>query len=70
MLITEDTSILDLCKYANSTSMSATNYVPFDMRQSGTFTPCLTGKFIQPEASEGDSYSGLSGETIVCEGGV
>lgn len=52
LLITEGMSLLDLWKYANSTLISATNNVLFNVRQSGTFTPYLTGKFNQHEASE------------------
>lgn len=63
-------SLLDSCKYANSTSKFPSNYVPFNMRQSGTFTPCLTGKFIQCGASKMSQASVASGGTIVSEDGM
>lgn len=40
------------------------------MRQSGTFTPCLTGKFIQCGASKMSQASVASGGTIVSEDGM
>lgn len=52
LLITEVISLLDLRKYANSMLISTSNYVPFHLRQSGTFTPYLTGKFIQYGAAK------------------
>lgn len=52
LLITEDISLLDLWKYANSMLICTSNYVPFNVRQSGTFAPYLTGKFIQCGASK------------------
>ena len=52
LLITEGISHLDLWKYANSMLICTSNYVPFNVRQSGTFTSYLTGKFIQCGASK------------------
>lgn len=68
LLITEGISLLDSWKYANSMLICTSNYVPFNMRLSGTFTPYLAGKFIQCGASKNES--GLSGGTIVCEDGM
>lgn len=47
LLITEGIFLLDLWKYANSMSICTSNYVPFNVQLSGTFTQYLTGKFIQ-----------------------
>lgn len=69
-LITEEIFLLDLGKNANSMFRGSSNYVPFHLRQSGTFTPFLTGKFIYCGASKSVSRSGLSGETVVCEDGL
>lgn len=48
------------------------NYVPFNVRQSGTFTPYLTGKVFNSVWSlKNDSgLRGLCGETIVSEDGM
>lgn len=72
LLITEGISLLDLWKYANSMLICTSNYVPFNVRQSGTFTRYLTGKFINSVWSlKNDSgLRGLCGETIVSEDGM
>lgn len=58
--ITEGISPLDLWKYANAILICTSNYVPFNVRQSGTFTLYLNGKFIQC----GASCSGLAGHCV------
>lgn len=49
LLITEEISYLDWWKYANSTLIATSHYVPFNVRQSGTFAPSETGKVIPQE---------------------
>lgn len=46
LLITGSLSLLDLCKYANATLIHTSNYVPFNMWQSGTLSLWLTGKSV------------------------
>lgn len=46
LLITGSLSLLDLCKYANATLIHTSNYVPFNMWQSGTPSLWLTGKSV------------------------
>lgn len=68
LLITEEISYLDWWKYANSTLIATSHYVPFNVRQSGTFAPSETGKVIPQEKKKGASCSGFGlccGETTV-----
>lgn len=46
LLITKSISLLDLCKYANAMLIHTSNYVPFNMWQSGTLSLWLTGKSV------------------------
>ncbi len=59
LLITEAISLLDLWKYANSMLICTSNDVPFNVWQSGTFTPYETGKLIQCGASKWVEPRGL-----------
>lgn len=46
LLITGSLNLLDLRKYANATLIHTSNYVPFNMWQSGTLSLWLTGKSV------------------------
>lgn len=69
LLITESISLLDLCKYTNAMLIHTSNYVPFNMWQSGTLGLWLTGKSVGSvkNLSNDSELKWLCRETIMNE---
>lgn len=69
LLITESISPLDLCKYDNAMLIHTSNYVSFNMWQSGTLSLWLTGKSVGSveNLSSDSDLNWLCRETIMNE---